>query len=69
MRVPQNNWTQTNAGELFGFLNKTHNVHFDEAGSVTLSGKPVSYYSENEVAEFKYVLAITYLNHRSFFDK
>lgn len=63
MRLPtENRWTQTNAGKLFGFLNSTRGVHFDEKGSVTLSKRPVAYFRSTEDADFSYVLAILYFD-------
>lgn len=63
MRLPSNNsWTQTNAGKLFGFLNSTRGVHFDDKGSVTLSKHPVAYYRSTEDADFSYLLAVAYFN-------
>ena len=62
MRLPRNNWTQTNAGELLGFLNKTVGVHFDEPASVTLSGRPIAYYTQTQDSNFNYVMAIVYFN-------
>lgn len=63
MRYPQNNnWVQTNDGNIFGVLNETRNVHFDKRGMVSLSRRPIAYYNSTADADFAYVLAINYFS-------
>lgn len=63
MRIPDNNnWTQTNSGTLFGFLNQTHGMQFDKRGMATLSKRPSMFYGSEQDSNFGYLKAIIYFN-------
>lgn len=63
MKIPANNrWSQLNSGKLMGFLNETKGVHFDKAGTVTLSKRPSAFYTSTEDADFGALKAILYFN-------
>lgn len=61
MKIPSNNqWTQTNDGDIFGVLHETQNVTFDKAGKLKLSRKAFNRYNSGDDADVGYILAITY---------
>lgn len=68
MRIPSDNqWKQTNRGDIFGVLNATRNVNFDYDGYLTLSKRPIAYYSSADNADFGYLCAILYFNSTYYF--
>lgn len=62
MKIPTNNqWTQTNEGDILGVLNSTRNMTVDQAGKIQLSRKSFAHISSaNTGASFDNVIAILY---------
>lgn len=63
MKIPANNqWTQTNDGDIFGTLHDTRNVTFDKFGELKLSKKAVTLVDSDSDADFGEVMAIVYFD-------
>lgn len=61
MKIPSDNqWTQSNRGDIFGVLHETQNVTFDDQGKLMLSKKPFALYQPS--SNFGYVLRFVYFN-------
>lgn len=61
MKIPSNNqWTQTNDGDIFGILHETQNLTFDKRGKLRLSRKAFNRYNSGDDANLGYILGITY---------
>lgn len=63
MKIPSNNqWTQTNEGDLFGVLHDTRNITIDQAGKIQLTKKPISLYNSDDDDRLDYGLSLVYYN-------
>jgi len=61
MKIPSNNqWTQTNNGDVFGVLKETQSFNFYKKAAAVLSQKAVTLYDSSDDADFGHVMAINY---------
>lgn len=61
MKIPtQNQWTQTNEGDILGVLHDTRNITIDQAGKVRLTKKAFSHISSSTTSNFANVFSILY---------
>lgn len=62
MKIPSNNqWTQSNDGNILGILHETHNCTFDQRGEIRLSRKALSLV-DSQTTDFSDVMAIVYFD-------
>jgi len=61
MKIPsQNNWTQTNKGDILGVLHETENVTLDTKGKIKLSRKAFTRLTSDDYANLKGTLGIVF---------